>query len=543
MNLQFEFIDLFCGAGGTTTGVDRARFGNDKIARVIACINHDKNAIQSHLLNHQKTLHFTEDIKNFDVTRFPEWSNDSVKCLWASLECTNFSNAKGGQPRDADSRTLAEHLYRYIEHLQPDYIMIENVREFKAWGDLDENGKPLSRDKGRLYQRWIKKMESYGYKSDDRILDSADFGAYQSRKRLFIIFAKEGFPILFPQATHSKAVKSYKYQVESKKLKPWKAVKHVLDLQDEGESIFTRKKPLVEKTLERIYAGLVKFAKADEGFIVKYMGNNQKTGISMPKSLNDPLNVISTQARQQVVKLQKVFISKYFSSDKPGSMNTSIEGPAHTIKTKDNHSLITSDFLLKYHGTGKNVKDIECPCSTLSTKDRLAKVKAVHFLDEQFGSSKVGKSVNLPCSALTTTPKYNLVSSKYLMNPQYSNKGASLEKPCFTLIAKMDKRPPYLVSTESGDDYAILIYESDSPAMKKIKEFMAENGIIDIKMRLLKIPELIKIQGFPWNYKLIGTQTEQKKYIGNAVVPVMAKKLVEALYKPVQEYLKLKRAA
>lgn len=53
--------------------------------------------------------------------------------LWASLECTNFSKAKGGQPRDADSRTLAEHLFRYIEAINPDYIQIENVEEFMSW--------------------------------------------------------------------------------------------------------------------------------------------------------------------------------------------------------------------------------------------------------------------------------------------------------------------------------------------------------------------------------------------------------------------------
>ena len=52
--------------------------------------------------------------------------------LWASLECTNFSKAKGGQPRDADSRTLAEHLFRYIEAIDPDYIQIENVEEFMS---------------------------------------------------------------------------------------------------------------------------------------------------------------------------------------------------------------------------------------------------------------------------------------------------------------------------------------------------------------------------------------------------------------------------
>lgn len=68
--------------------------------------------------------------------------------LWASLECTNFSRAKGGLPRDADSRTLAEHLFRYIEALAPDYIQIENVEEFMSWGDLDETENRLAGTKG-----------------------------------------------------------------------------------------------------------------------------------------------------------------------------------------------------------------------------------------------------------------------------------------------------------------------------------------------------------------------------------------------------------
>jgi DNA (cytosine-5)-methyltransferase 1 len=79
--------------------------------------------------------------------------------------------------------------------------------------------------------------------------------------------------------------------------------------------------------------------------------------------------------------------------------------------------------------------------------------------------------------------------------------------------------------------------------MKKIKEFMADNGIVDIKMRMLNIPELKRIQGFPEKYILKGTQTDQKKFIGNAVVPVVPKKWLEALYQPAIESLKLRRAA
>ena len=47
-NIKLLYIDLFCGAGGTSTGVEKATFHGDKCAKVIACVNHDANAIASH---------------------------------------------------------------------------------------------------------------------------------------------------------------------------------------------------------------------------------------------------------------------------------------------------------------------------------------------------------------------------------------------------------------------------------------------------------------------------------------------------------------
>mgnify|MGYP002705806412 FL=1 len=86
----------------------------------------------------------TEDIRTLElsalvahVQRMKQLYSDAHLVIWASLECTNFSKAKGGQPRDADSRTLAEHLFRYIETINPDYIQIENVEEFMSWGYMD----------------------------------------------------------------------------------------------------------------------------------------------------------------------------------------------------------------------------------------------------------------------------------------------------------------------------------------------------------------------------------------------------------------------
>ena len=157
---QLLYIDLFCGAGGTSTGVNSARLDGEQCAEVIACVNHDANAIASHASNHPEALHFTEDIRTLELSPLVKHlescrikNPDALTVLWASLECTNFSKAKGGKPRDADSRTLAEHLFRYIEAIDPDYIQIENVEEFMSWGEVDENGKPLSTDKGRSYLR------------------------------------------------------------------------------------------------------------------------------------------------------------------------------------------------------------------------------------------------------------------------------------------------------------------------------------------------------------------------------------------------------
>lgn len=274
--INLLYIDLFCGAGGTSTGVNSARLDGQQCAKVIACVNHDSKAIASHALNHPDALHFTEDIRTLDLSPLNRHLEEcrranpgALTVLWASLECTNFSKAKGGLPRDADSRTLAEHLFRYIEALNPDYIQIENVEEFMSWGDTDKNGKPISRDKGRAYMRWVGKVKSYGYDFEYRILNAADYGAYTSRKRFFGIFARHSLPIVFPEPTHSKNGESGLFGC----MKKWKPVREVLDFEDEGRSIF-RDKPLSEKTLTRIYAGLIKFvAGGKKSFLIKYNGS------------------------------------------------------------------------------------------------------------------------------------------------------------------------------------------------------------------------------------------------------------------------------
>lgn len=554
--IKLLYIDLFCGAGGTSTGVEHARLFNKKCAKVIACVNHDPNAILSHQANHPDTLHFTEDIRTLNLTPLVEHLQKMKKqypnalvVLWASLECTNFSRAKGGQPRDADSRTLAEHLFRYIGALRPNWIQIENVEEFMSWGDMDEHGHPISKDKGRCYLKWVKTVQQYGYDYDYRILNAADFGAYTSRKRFFGQFAKCGLPIVFPVQSYAKNGDDGGMFHQYKK---WKPVREVLDLQDEGSSIFTKKKPLCEKTLERIFAGLVKFVaggkKKYEDFILKYNSMN-KSGHYRPVPTDEPCPVVATQNRLGYVKLN--FLSKQFSGD-PASKNQSVDKPAGTITCVDHHAFVTA-----YFGNGFN-SSIESPSPTVTTKERHALVsvdlnepmpdvpldkvtiQTNQFLANEYsGGGQVG-SIETVNPAVLCNPKQKLVSAdQYLMNPySFKSDGGSIENPCFTLIARMDKMPPYLISTEKGE-MAIAIYEEDSPMTRKIKEFMAAYGIVDIKMRMLNIQELKRIMGFPEDYVLIGTQAEQKKFIGNAVEVNMSRVLCEALCMKLSDYQKM----
>ena len=510
------YIDLFCGAGGTSTGVESATLNGQKCAHVIACVNHDPHAIASHLANHPEAKHYTEDIRTLDLTTLVEHAArkraenpDALLVLWASLECTNFSNAKGGQPRDADSRTLAEHLFRYIDALHPDYIQIENVREFMMWGDLDENGRPVSKDAGRLYMLWVNKVCKRGYVFSHRILNAADYGAYTSRERFFGIFAKHGLPIVFPEATHSKKVQDGLFG----KAEPWKPVRDVLDLDDSGQTIF-REKPLSEKTLQRIYAGLIKFvAGGKQEFLMRYNTVRPQDTVT---SLDRPCGVLTTENRFAKVKAQ--FMDKQYGTGRPASLNR----PAGTITTNPKFKIITAkmQFVDQQYGKSRPTP-LERPTGTVTTNPKLNLVTVKPWIMNT-NFNNVGNGIDEPAKVITANRKW-----QYLVNPQFGSEGASVEKPCFTLIARMDKKPPYIVTAETGP--AVVIYDDDSPMTVKIKEFMSIYGISDICMRMLNIQELKRIMGFPEDYILVGTKTEQKKYIGNAVETHMACALCQCL--------------
>ncbi len=579
METQIFVIDLFCGAGGTTTG-----FAQVPGVKVIACVNHDPKAIKSHWENHPEVIHFEEDIRTlnlsplvFLVASYRKQYPNAKVILWASLECTNFSKAKGGQPRDADSRTLADHLDRYIDAIKPDAIPIENVVEFMSWGPMKIKAKkkhetytdlciltdkktgkksygwePISRKNGQDWMRWRKMICDYGYRDEWKEMNSADYGAYTSRNRLFGIFAKEDFPIVWPLPTHSK--KPGKGGMFGD-LKKWMPVKDVLDFNDEGESIFNRPKPLSDKTLERIYAGLIKYvAKGDKSFISKYYSGRPAGKVN---SINDPASTVTTVGNMTLV--QPEFLLKYNSTNgKTGKyVAPSVEDPCPVVSTQGRLGLVQPEFLAAYYGNGDNVSSVDQPCPTIPTKDRFGVVQPEFFLDKHYGSCSQNQSIDQPAGTIMPNDKHRLVETipfvmptnydnkptsiedpsptitanrkhHYIVNPSHGGHTTSIDAPCPVIIARQDKAPLYCVQVESGS-VIVPVYEDDSESMIKIKQFMAAYSLVDIKMRMLRVHELLKIQGFPEGYKLEGNQADQKKFIGNSVVPQVVKAWAEVI--------------
>jgi DNA (cytosine-5)-methyltransferase 1 len=573
-DIQFIVIDLFCGAGGTTTGFELADSGinEHKVAKVVACVNHDPVAIKSHWANHPEVEHFEEDITTlYGVVRtgillrsahfmrlirlvdmYRAYYPNAKVILWASLECTNFSKAKGGMPRDADSRTLAEHLEPYIVAIDPDYIQIENVVEFMSWGPLDSNGKPISRKNGQDWLRWRESVCALGYIDEWREINSADFGALTSRNRLFGCFSKHHLPIVWPLPTHSKTPQKTSL---INPLRKWEPVKKALDFSDEGNSVFNRKKELSTKTMQRLFMGCVKhIAGGKKAFISKYysgkpedknisvdgpagtittrdsqalvfitkaFSSNSGKSVNAGVSVEDPCPTVSAQNRLGVAKA--CFIQKYNSNraGTGGNNGHSVDEPAPVITTQVRMSLAQAHFLTKYYGNGDNTSSINDPAGTIPTKDRMAKVCAEKWLMNTHFNN-VGSSLEDPSPVITADGH-----AHYIINPSWGGNSGSVNEPCHVVVARQDKAPLGLITCVGGC-VAIPVYDTDCEWTIKLKEFMVLYDIADIKMRMLKVPELKQIQGFPESYILLGNQTDQKKFIGNSVHPFVPKNWIEA---------------
>ena len=357
-------IDCFAGGGGASVGIEMALGRQVDIA-----INHDPQAILMHMTNHPDTLHVTEDIFKVDILKYTKGRH--VSLMWASPDCTSHSKAKGGQPRETGLRILPWAIYKMAKKVTPDVIIMENVEEIQKWGPLDDKGKPIKNRQGEDYKKFISAMISLGYDFDSRELVAADYGAPTTRKRWYAIFRRDGKEIKWPEPTHPRD--------------KWEPVNKCIDWTNLGSSIFTRRTPLKEKTLNRIARGIEKFIINSDNpyflpddiassFLIQYHSETTKNGVR-GQSLHEPIQTIDTSNRYGLVT---AFITKFYKS----GTGQSVHEPLHTITTSGAHFGLVSAFLIKYYGQGIG-QGVNEPIGTIVTKDRFGLV-TVMIKGEQY---------------------------------------------------------------------------------------------------------------------------------------------------------------
>jgi DNA (cytosine-5)-methyltransferase 1 len=211
-------VDLFAGAGGFTLG-----FVEAGLVPVFA-VEFDKAAAETYEANFGPHC-LSTDINNVDV--FPK-----ADVIIGGPPCQGFSNLGAHIPNDPRNQ-LWRHYVRAVEQVKPLVFVVENVPPL------------LSSEEG---QELIRQTRKLGYEVEGRILNSADYGAAQIRKRTIIIGSRVG-PVSFPEQTN---VNPKKRDLTTHHLADWITVRQVigdLPFEPTGHSLHTGRNPTPKSIL------------------------------------------------------------------------------------------------------------------------------------------------------------------------------------------------------------------------------------------------------------------------------------------------------
>lgn len=263
--------DLFCGAGGTSTGAIQAIRATGREARLTA-VNHWQRAVDTHTANHPDARHLCASVDSLNPRHL--FGENELDILWASPECTHHSRARGGRPMQDQSRATAWCVTRWAEALRPSIVMVENVPEFEEWGPLGSSGKPIEGRKGETFSAWIQTLRSIGYQVDRRVLCAADYGDPTTRRRLFVQAVRGRRKIAWPEPTHSpEADLFHRHRWRS-------AASSVIDWTIPTPRIADRKRPLAPKTMARIREGIERYR--GQPFLVAMEHGGRTVAASQP---------------------------------------------------------------------------------------------------------------------------------------------------------------------------------------------------------------------------------------------------------------------
>jgi DNA (cytosine-5)-methyltransferase 1 len=451
---------------------------------VVLAVNHWRTAIMTHEANHPETRHICARIADIDVKH--DATLPDLDMILASPECTHHSNARGGRPICDQRRSTPWNVLDWVEAKLPKWVCVENVREFRDWGPLDAKGRPIKGKRGEIFRQWVKSLESYGYQVDHQVLNAADFGAATSRSRLFIVArrGRRNTSIPWPEITHPRTA--------------WRPAYEIIDWSKPCPSIFSRKKPLADKTLARIEIGLRKFVgPTAEPFMVRLRNNCDAN------SVDRPLGTITTSGAHDALAVP--FQLKAMGRN-PGATRAITDPIPTIVAARENHSIVVP-FITQYHngpdGTTRNYDPRE-PLKTLDTQNRYGVVAPYLLAINHGGADDRSRSIQDPMATLTTKTGHSIVLP--FLTKFYGTGGATaVTDPLDTITTK--------------DRFGL--------AMVSLVKTMQELGVVDIGFRMLDVSELAAAQGFPGDYQLFGTKADRVRQIGNSVSPPVARALCQ----------------
>ncbi len=170
-------IDLFCGCGGLTLGLKQAGF------EVIGAVDNDNLAVKTYKVNHPEVHVWERDIQGLTVgwvKRKLQLKKGELDLLAGCPPCQGFSTMRtlnGGYEISDERNDLIYEFLRFARELAPKAVMMENVPGLQ---------------KDKRFKKLCKELESEGYIVNQDVLDAADYGVPQRRRRLILLAGRNG---------------------------------------------------------------------------------------------------------------------------------------------------------------------------------------------------------------------------------------------------------------------------------------------------------------------------------------------------------------
>ena len=260
--MKIRAIDIFSGAGGSSWGAKAAG------VQIVAAFDLWPLAGEIHNANFLDAQFFEGRLEDQDIDALVK-SLGKIDLIIASPECTNHSPAKGNKPRCEKSKDTAFQVVRFAKAFKPRWLVIENVVNMRRW---------------KRYAEFRQALEALGFKLREQILNSAQFGVAQTRRRLFLTADLNQEPPKIIPRKH-----------------PVKKVGEIVDLNGTYKWTPLRQPNRATATLERAERGIAAMG-TDKPFLLVYYGSDGGGGW---QKLDRPLRTITTVDRFALVKPDK----------------------------------------------------------------------------------------------------------------------------------------------------------------------------------------------------------------------------------------------